>query len=115
MKTDKNKVYDNDNIFAKILKKEMPCDITHESDTMLCIKDKYPDAPIHNLVIPKHAYIDFRDFLKNATEAEKLDFLDAVEHELNQFEGGARVQLNIEADGGQVVFHMHAHVMGFKK
>lgn len=113
-KKQSNQEYDNNNIFAKILRKELDADYTHENDNMICIKDKFPDAPIHNLVIPRGDYIDFRDFLKNASDIEKLDFLDAIEHELNQFEGGARVQLNIEKDGGQVIFHMHAHVMGFK-
>ena len=107
--------YNEENVFAKILKGEMEASITHENDNMLCIKDKFPDAPIHNLVLPKNAYIDFRDFLKNASESEKLDFLSAIEHELNQFEGGAKVLINVEAGGGQVVFHLHAHVMGFKK
>lgn len=107
--------YDSQNIFAKILKGELAADIMHENDNMLCIKDKYPDAPIHNLVLTKGPYIDLRDFLKNATDIEKLDFLAAIEQQLNQFTGGARVQINIEPGGGQVVFHLHAHVMGYEK
>jgi len=108
-------MYDKENIFARILRKELPADYVRETEHSIVIKDKYPDAPIHNLVVCKGEYVDMRDFLNKASDAEKLDFLEAMKLELNSFSGGARVIMNIEKTGGQVIFHLHAHVMGFDK
>ena len=104
--------YDNSNIFAKILRGDLPADVEYENEHALVIKDKYPDAPVHNLVLPKGAYTDLRDFCANASNEEKLGFFDAIKQQLDQFEGGAKVLVNIGADGGQVVFHLHAHILG---
>jgi histidine triad (HIT) family protein len=106
------KKYDENNIFARILKKTAEASIEHENNSAIVIKDKYPDMPIHNLVLSKNAYIDLRDFLNKATNQEKLDFLDAIKQQLNQFEGGAKVLFNIEESAGQVIFHLHAHILG---
>lgn len=104
--------YDKSNIFAQILREELPAEKTFENDYAVVIKDKYPDAPLHHLVLCKGEYVDLRDFLQHASVEEKLTFLDAIQHELEQFDGGAKVGFNIEKDGGQVIFHLHAHVMG---
>ena len=104
--------YDKSNIFAQILREEATAEKTFENEHAVVIKDIYPDAPLHNLVLCRGEYIDLRDFLRNASKEEKLAFLDAIQHELEQFEGGAKVGFNIEKDGGQVIFHLHAHVMG---
>lgn len=108
-----NGMYDKENIFAKILRRELDCQRVRETEHCVVIKDKYPDAPIHNLVLCKGEYIDMRDFLNNASNEEKLDFLEALKQELNSFDGGARVLINIEKTGGQIIFHLHAHVLGF--
>ncbi len=110
-----SQIYDKENIFAKILRKELEAEHVRETEHSFVIKDKYPDAPIHNLVLCKGEYIDMRDFLNNASAAEKLDFLEAIKQELNSFEGGARVIMNVEKTGGQVIFHLHAHILGFDK
>jgi len=105
-------MYDKENIFAKIIKKELDADIISESENTITIKDKYPDAPMHNLVMPKGEYTDLREFLNSASDVEKLDFLNSINHEINKIKGGAKVLINIEKDGGQCVFHLHAHVLG---
>ena len=107
-------MYDKENIFAKILRKEIDSEQVCETKHCVVIKDKYPDAPIHNLVLCKGEYIDMRDFLNNASNEQKLDFLEAIGRVLNSFVGGARVLINVEAGGGQVIFHLHAHVLGFE-
>ena len=104
--------YDDKNIFAQILRKELSAEVEYENENALVIKDKYPDAPIHKLVLCKGEYKDFREFCNKANTKEKLDFLDAIQNELNKFEGGAKIIINIEKDGGQVVFHLHAHILG---
>lgn len=110
----REKQYDKENIFAKILNRELPAEFVSETEHSVVIKDKYPDAPIHNLVLCKGEYKDLREFLNLASKQEQLDFLQAIKDELNKFSGGARVQMNIEKAGGQVVFHLHAHVMGYE-
>lgn len=107
--------YDDSNVFAQVLRKELEAEIQFENENAIVIKDKYPNAPIHNLVLCKGSYEDFRVFCNKASMQEKLDFLDAICHELNRIEGGARVQMNIGEDGGQVIFHLHAHVSGNKQ
>lgn len=104
--------YNKNNIFAKILRKEIESHVVHENEHALVIKDLYPKAFIHNLVLPKGEYIDMRDFLHKASTEEKLAFLDAISRELNKISGGARIVINIGETGGQEVFHLHAHVMG---
>lgn len=106
------RMYDKSNIFAKILRNELKSEKEYENEHAIVIKDKFPKAPIHNLVLPKGEYIDMRDFCKNASDVEKLAFIEAIGAELNKFEGGAKVLINIEKDGGQVVFHLHAHIFG---
>jgi len=105
-------MYDNSNIFAKILRKELESEFVSENEHCVVIKDKYPDAPIHNLVLPRGDYVDFRDFCSRASEVEKVAFVDAIGQELNKIDGGAKVLMNIGKDGGQFVFHLHAHVLG---
>jgi diadenosine tetraphosphate (Ap4A) HIT family hydrolase len=70
--------YDPENIFAKILRGEIPCDNVYEDDTALVFKDINPQAPTHVLVIPKGAYESMDDFSKNGTEAEITGFFRAV-------------------------------------
>lgn len=115
MDSEDSKIYKDTNIFAKILRKELEADYVAQNEHCVVIKDKYPDAEIHNLVLPRGAYIDMRDFCKNASVDEKLSFLDMIGQQLDAIDGGAKVLMNVGKDGGQCVFHLHAHVLGFPK
>ena len=70
--------YENDNVFAKILRGELPCDKVYESDHALAFRDIQPQAPVHILVIPKGPYVSLDDFSANASDTEISDFFRAV-------------------------------------
>ena len=70
--------YDNENVFAKILRGELPCDKVYENDHALAFKDIQPQAPVHILVIPKGPYVSLDDFSENASDAEVSGFFRAV-------------------------------------
>lgn len=108
-------IYDDENIFAKILRKEIPCDAVYEDDYVLAFKDINPQAPVHILVIPKGKYISMTDFGAQANPEEMTAFWQAVskiaeEHDLP--ESGFRVIANTGANGGQEVPHFHVHILG---
>ena len=111
--------YDTNNIFAKILRKEIPCDKIYENDHVLAFKDINPQAKIHVLVIPKGAYVNMDDFSQNA----KNDEIEALIRALGAVtkivglssysEGkGYRYIGNNGPDGGQEVPHLHFHIIG---
>ena len=107
--------YDSNNIFAKILRGEIPCDKVLESSHALAFRDIAPQAPIHVLVIPKGPYVSFDDFTTNATPDEVTDFFvlaQRVAVELDLPANGYRVLSNIGRDGGQEVMHFHLHIFG---
>ena len=109
--------YDPNNIFAKILKGEIPCDRVDENQYTLSFKDINPKAPHHVLVIPKKAYTCFDDFTANASPEEISEFFQAVGRVariLNLDEAGYRIIMNKGSDGGQEVDHFHAHILGGK-
>jgi len=106
--------YDKDNIFAKIIRGEIPCDKVYEDEHVLAFNDIAPQAPIHILVIPKGAYIDLADFSANASGDEITAFNRAVaqiisDHDL---ESGFRAIANTGVHGGQEVPHYHLHILG---
>ncbi len=110
--------YDTDNIFAKIIRGEIPCDKVFENDHVLAFNDITPQAKIHILVIPKGHYIDLNDFNKNASDAEILSFNRTVaniilQHKLVQ--NGFRAIANAGEFGGQEVPHYHLHLLGGEK
>ncbi|MBX9977159.1 MAG: HIT domain-containing protein [Alphaproteobacteria bacterium] len=110
--------YDSTNIFAKILRKEIPATVIHETACSLAFHDAFPKAPLHALVIPKGAYTDLHDFCKNASDTEITDFWHAVDHvitDLNLVESGCRLISNSGANGGQEVPHFHVHICGGTK
>ena len=112
-----NKSYDKDNIFAKILKSEIPCHKILENDYALAFSDINPQSPIHILIIPKKAYIDFYDFTENASikETESLWKLVNDVIKLNKIATkGFRIISNSGDDGNQDVPHFHVHVLGGK-
>ena len=110
--------YDNENIFAKILRGEMPCIKVYEDNNALAFNDINPQAPIHVLVIPKGPYISMDDFTESASDEEIIGFFKAVgitARQLGLSVPGYRVLANIGDNGMQEVQHLHVHVMGGKK
>lgn len=109
--------YDDDNIFAKILRGEIPCDKVHETDHTLAFRDINPQAPVHVLVIPKGHYISMDDFSASASDVEIADFtraVGAVARMMNVVDDGYRILSNHGRDGHQEVPHFHMHVFGGK-
>jgi histidine triad (HIT) family protein len=109
--------YDDDNIFAKILRGEIPCDKVHETEHALAFRDINPQAPVHVLVIPKGRYVSMDDFSTGASDAEIADFTRAVgevARMTNVVDSGYRILANHGDDGHQEVPHLHIHVFGGK-
>jgi len=107
--------YDDQNIFAKILRGEIPCDTVLETEHALAFKDIRPQAPVHVLVIPKGAYISFDDFAQTASAAEMQDFWQAVQKAAAQVgvpQTGYRLLANHGAHSHQEVPHFHVHILG---
>ena len=110
-------VYDDDNIFAKILRGEIPCDKVYEDDYVLAFNDIAPKAPVHVLVIPKGAYVSIVDFGAQASADEIKGFYAAVakiSEDKGIAEGGFRSIANTGLNGGQEVPHFHMHLLGGK-
>lgn len=107
--------YDDNNIFAKILRGEIPCDKVYEDDHVLAFRDIAPQASVHILVIPKGQYVSLQDFSANAEESELVAFHRAVSKIAEQeglTEGGYRSIANTGENGGQEVPHFHLHLLG---
>lgn len=107
--------YDNQNIFAKILRGEIPNQTVKETEHSLAFRDIYPQAPLHVLVIPKGAYVSFDHFAQEAPDAEIVDYVRLV-GDICRMEGveenGWRLISNAGQDGVQEVPHLHVHVLG---
>ncbi len=109
--------YDDNNIFAKILKGEIPCDKVHETEHSLAFRDINPQTPVHVLVIPKGRYVSMDDFSATASDAEIADFTRAVgdvARMMDIVDNGYRILANHGEDGHQEVPHLHIHVFGGK-
>jgi histidine triad (HIT) family protein len=107
--------YDDGNIFARILRGELPCKKVHEDEHVLAFHDIRPLAPTHILVIPKGAYVSWDDFSERASEAEIAGFVRAVgriAREQGLVAPGYRLLANVGANGGQEVPHLHVHIFG---
>ena len=107
--------YDPDNIFARILRGEMPCKKVHEDEWSLAFHDINPQAPLHLLVIPKGAYVSWDDFSLRASAEEIAGFVRAVGHiarENGLVAPGYRLLANVGPDSGQEVPHLHIHLFG---
>ena len=113
--------YDDNNIFAKILRKEIPCNKIYEDEFVLSFHDINPQKKIHALVIPKGKYVDLDDFSQNASPEEMVGLLkgiNIVARKLNisvDTGNGYRTLANISEDGGQEVPHLHFHLFGGEK
>ena len=111
--------YDKENIFAKILRKEIPNDTVIETDLSLAFKDINPMAPVHVLVIPKGPYVNYDHFVSNASNDEILDFNNTVKEVIKKFDldperngNGYRLIANTGLNGVQEVPHLHFHILG---
>jgi len=115
MPIDATQPYNQDNIFAKILRGEIPCKKVFEDDWALAFHDIAPQAPVHVLVIPKGEYVSWDDFSARASSEEIAGFVRAVGHvarEQGLVEPGYRLLANLGQDGGQEVPHLHVHLFG---
>jgi diadenosine tetraphosphate (Ap4A) HIT family hydrolase len=110
--------YDDGNIFARILRGELPCKKVYEDEFALAFHDINPQSPVHVLVIPKGDYVSFADFSGKASAQEIAGFWRAVGHvarELGLEAGGYRILSNMGQDGGQEVPHFHVHIFGGRR
>ncbi len=110
--------YDPQNIFARILRGEIPCRKEYEDEHVLAFHDINPQAPTHVLVIPKGSYVSFADYSTRASAQEIAGFWRAVGHiarTLGVEAAGYRILSNIGADGGQEVPHFHVHIFGGRR
>ena len=113
--------YDDNNIFAKILRGEIPCEKIYEDDFILSFHDINPQKKIHVLVIPKGKYVDLDDFSQNASQEEMVGLLKGISIVAEKLGisvdtgKGYRALANISEDGGQEVPHLHFHLFGGEK
>jgi diadenosine tetraphosphate (Ap4A) HIT family hydrolase len=115
MPIDATQPYDDSNIFAKILRGELPCKKVYEDKHALAFHDINPLAPVHILVIPKGPYVSWDDFSAKASDEELSGFVRAVgkiarEQQLEV--QGYRLLANIGKRAGQEVAHLHVHIFG---
>ena len=113
--------YDDQNIFARILRGEIPCNKVHETEHSLAFTDIAPKAPHHVLVIPKGAYVTYDHFAAEASDAEIVDYTRTIarlcaELGVGPGTGGAGYRLisNAGREGVQDVPHLHVHILGGK-
>ncbi|KAA8383725.1 histidine triad nucleotide-binding protein [Acetobacter tropicalis] len=109
--------YNPDNIFAKILRGDIPCKKVFENDWVLAFHDIAPKAPVHVIIIPKKPYVSFIDFSKNASADEIAAVMQStgqIAADLKLEESGYRVITNAGQNAGQEVPHFHLHLLGGK-
>ena len=105
--------YDKNNIFAKILKKEIPSHKVYEDEYTFAFKDISPQAPIHILIIPKKPFCSFDDLLEDTDDTFLLGFIKSIKkvREALNIKDGYRLITNVGAQGGQEVPHLHFHLL----
>ncbi|HEX8574478.1 MAG TPA: histidine triad nucleotide-binding protein [Allosphingosinicella sp.] len=115
MPIDATRPYDDSNIFARILRGEIPARTVHEDEHALAFHDISPQAPVHILVIPKGPYVSWDDFSERASAEEIAGFVRAVglvAREQGLVAPGYRLLANAGMNGGQEVPHLHVHIFG---
>ena len=115
MPIDATQAYDDSNIFARILRGELPMKKVYEDDHVLAFHDINPLAPVHILVIPKGPYVSWDDFSEKASDAEIAAFVRAsgrIARDEDLVARGYRVLANTGLRGGQEVPHLHLHIFG---
>ena len=114
MAVDATQPYDNQNIFAKILRREIPNNTVFENDHVLAFQDINPQAPYHVLVIPKGAYVSWDDFSANASDMEIIEFtrtIGLIAREAGLVDPGYRLLANTGTNSHQEVPHLHVHIL----
>ena len=112
------KMYNSENIFAKILRKEIPCEKVYEDEVSLFINDINPIAKIHVLGIPKSPCIDYSDFIEKENDKNISAFFNSVEKVLTLLDvkkDGYKIITNSGINGGQEVPHFHIHILAGEK
>jgi diadenosine tetraphosphate (Ap4A) HIT family hydrolase len=115
MPIDATQPYDDKNIFARILRGEIPSKTVYEDEHALAFHDINPLAPTHILVIPKGRYVSWNDFSERASDAEIAGFTRAVgkiARDAGLVDGGYRLLANVGLNSGQEVPHLHVHIFG---
>ena len=115
MPIDATQPYDDSNIFARVLRGEIPSNKVYEDEHALAFHDINPQAPVHILVVPKGAYVSWDDFSERASAEEIAGFVRAVGHvarEQGLVAPGYRVLANVGPNSGQEVPHLHVHIFG---
>jgi diadenosine tetraphosphate (Ap4A) HIT family hydrolase len=115
MPIDPTEPYDDSNIFARILRGELPSNTVYEDEQVLAFNDIHPLAPTHILVIPKGNYVSWDDFSEKASDQEIAGFVRAVgkiARDAGLVEQGYRVLANVGMNSGQEVPHLHLHIFG---
>ena len=111
--------YNPNNVFAKIISSEMPCDEIYQDDFCLAFNNLHPTAPIHVLVIPKGHYINFDDFCLRGQDNEINGFFKGVTATLNKLnlinKDGYRLITNAGENGLQTINHFHIHILAGEK
>ena len=108
-------MYNNKNIFAKILRKEISCDIVYEDKKVLFFNDIQPQANIHILGIPKLAVVDFADFIIKASKEDVFYFFSKINYVVKKVKiknSGFKIISNNGKNSGQEVPHFHVHILG---
>ena len=108
--------YDDENIFAKIIKKEIPAKVVFEDEQILAFEDVNPAAPIHILIIPKNPYTSYADFVANADIDEVAYFFKKIKEIADMFNlgDGFRLITNNGRNASQTVEHFHFHMLAGK-
>ncbi len=109
--------YDKNNIFAKILRGEIPCKEVYQDEFVLAFHDIFPAAPMHVLVIPKGEYVSFDDFVRKASPEQSAKFFATVQKiaaNLGVDKTGYRLIANHGGNASQAVPHFHMHILGGK-
>jgi histidine triad (HIT) family protein len=115
MPVDATQPYDDTNIFARVLRGEIPCNKVYEDEHVLAFNDINPLSPTHILVIPKGPYVSWDDFSAKASDSEIAAFVRAVgkiARDAGLVEGGYRLLANAGPNSGQEVPHLHVHIFG---
>ena len=115
MPIDATRPYDDDNIFAKLLRGEIPSTRVFEDEYTYAFEDINPQAPVHTLVIPKGRYVSWDDFAATASDTQIAAFVRAVgkiARDKGLVEPGYRLLANVGPHGGQEVPHFHVHLFG---
>ena len=115
MSVDPTAPYDDQNVFAKILRGELPCTRVYEDEWTLAFLDINPLAPVHILVIPKGRYVSWDDFTAKASDAEITGYIRAIgriARDENLVVEGYRLLANVGRNSGPEIPHLHVHIFG---